>query len=151
MPIDASIYATRRPVPFNNPFERLGEYREQLQRRQLNEQAIRCNQALEQSRRQDIEKQDAEQAREAEVRALFAQPTPPTAEAIIRTAGPERGTAILTGLSAFKKAVQGDYTDTQKTIRNVLLGLQALPEDVRVAQYPRRRLRPRWRRTTAPN
>ncbi len=73
MPIDPGIYALQRPVPFNNPFERLREVQEHQQRSQLNQQAINSNQALEEQRRAQIAAQERKQAEEEQYRQALIQ------------------------------------------------------------------------------
>lgn len=141
---DTSIYQQLQPQPFNNPFKQLAEIRAQQQQRQsarqqqqLVSQQIASNQALEEERRQKIKKEEAERAQDEALRVLFSGAEQPKPSAIVGLVGPERGAKIIDGLTALKKSAQGDFTQTQETVRKVLLGMNALPEAVRAEQYPK--------------
>jgi len=75
-------------------------------------------------------------AQETALRQLFADNEPPTPEAILRVAGPERGQKIIAGLAALHVENQKAYASTQVLVRDVLLGMDALPEGLRAEAYP---------------
>lgn len=86
MPLDPRIALGVEPPKFNAPFEMLG----QLQQLQQQQQVIRSNQALEESRRQDIEKQRKLEAAQQKYYAIIStSKTPDDVEARIRVEAPE--------------------------------------------------------------
>lgn len=86
MPIDPSIPLGVKPPAFNSPFEMLG----QMQALQQQRQVIQSNQALEESRRQDIEKQRRlEAAQQKFYNIIVTSKTPDEVEARIKTEAPE--------------------------------------------------------------
>jgi hypothetical protein len=75
-------------------------------------------------------------AQETALRELFSSETPPAPEAIYRVVGPERGLKIVTGMAALQTQNQQAYANTQALVRDVLLGMDALPEGLRAEAYP---------------
>lgn len=90
MPIDASIPLAVEPVKFNDPFAVLEKYRADAQERQLRQQQIQSNQALEEERRQKIGKEAQAEAVRKKFFNIIATSTDPTdAETRIKTEAPE--------------------------------------------------------------
>ena len=74
--------------------------------------------------------------RSRQLRELFSGERPPTDDAIIGIMGPEDGLKIVQGLRALRGDPAKEYADSRKVIRDVLAGLDALPEDLRAETYP---------------
>lgn len=109
---------------------------------QMAEMADRAEQtklAREQAQRQAKKEQDEAEA-DAKLRDLFASGQPPSISQIITAVGPERGVRIATGLKALQATAtvdpREDFEKTQKVMRDVILGMNALPEPMRAEAYP---------------
>lgn len=87
-------------------------------------------------RRAAADSQQQTGAQERALTALFSGEEVPTSEAIFRVVGPERGTKIVSGLRALQVENQKAYDSTATLVRDVLLGLEALPEGLRATAYP---------------
>ena len=85
----------------------------------------------------ETEQLKADQIIEQRLRALFANPDQlPTAQQIFSAVGPERGANIVKGLAALQAENQKAYASTQEVIRDVLAGMDAVPEPLRAELYP---------------
>lgn len=78
--------------------------------------------------------QEAQQQEQA-LRALFDRRQPPSPDEIMAVVGPERGIKIAQGLQALQTDPRGDFQQTQTILRDVLLGMDSLPESVRAEHY----------------
>ena len=87
------------------------------------------------------EKERKEAEADQKLSELFASGQPPTISQIITAVGPERGVRIATGLKALQESAaivdpRADFEKTQKVMRDVILGMNALPEAMRASAYP---------------
>jgi len=87
------------------------------------------------------EKERKEAEADQKLSELFASGQPPTISQIITAVGPERGVRIATGLKALQESAaivdpRADFEKTQKVMRDVVLGMNALPEGMRAEAYP---------------
>lgn len=136
--LDSRVPLTAQaPEPFNG-LQALGQIRAQQEAQQFRQQQMASQQAIEEERRGHIAKAERDAKQEAALRDLFANADGgiPKPSQIMGIVGPERGVKIVDGLSALRKHAQGEYEDTQKLVRNVLLGVAALPEGIRAESYP---------------
>lgn len=72
---------------------------------------------------------------EQALRDLFSGDQMPEPQAIVSVVGPERGLKIVNGLSALRPDPRKEFDDTQQVLRDVVLGMNALPEGVRAEHY----------------
>lgn len=81
----------------------------------------------------------AQEAQDQQLRDLFSSDQMPSPSAIIKAVGPERGSKIINGLASLRGDVvdpQTQFEKTQKVLRNVILGMNAIPDDLRGQAYP---------------
>lgn len=76
------------------------------------------------------------QQEETALRQLFSGESLPDPRAIYGIVGPERGAKIVQGLSALQTGPRGEFEATQKVLRDVILGMDALPDALRAEAYP---------------
>lgn len=107
---------------------KVGALKNQQQAHELNELQL-----------QDARQRQAGQARAAQEEAalseLLSQDRIPSPGEINRIVGPERGMAIYRGLIGLQQDKQKAYGSTQELLRDVLLGMNALPEGLRATAY----------------
>jgi hypothetical protein len=108
------------------------------QERQLREQQIRSNQALEEERRQQTAAGQQLTRQDAALRQYFADlgDRDPDPRDIIRIAGPDKGIKIAEMSIAFRKLQRDDYHAGQKEVRSVMLGMDALSDQQRADAWP---------------
>jgi hypothetical protein len=89
--------------------------------------------AITQKTQRELEQDDG-------IRSLYASAvttgTLPTPQQVVAVAGPERGLAIVKMLAALQPDNIKHYKDVNEAIRDAMLGLSAMPEDVRAGLYP---------------
>lgn len=86
--------------------------------------------------RTDAASGDARAKQDAWLRQAFSSETPPSPEQLVAGIGPERALPLINGLKALHSDPAKDYDSTQKVVRDVLAGMDALPEDLRQQAYP---------------
>lgn len=123
MPIDPSIALAGVTPKFNNPFDVLAHYRAQREESQLRQQQIATGNALEASRRQDIEKQRREEAAQQQFfNIISTSKTPDEVESRIKTEAP--------GLLAGYQKQRMELDDKAADIKKKQLDAQKLKADV---------------------
>jgi hypothetical protein len=86
-----------------------------------------------------IKEQERLAKEDQQLRDLFSSDQMPSPSAIIKAVGPERGSKIINGLASLKGEPidpQAQFEKTQKVLRNVILGMNAIPDDLRGQAYP---------------
>jgi hypothetical protein len=107
----------------------IARYQEQAPQREL--QGLQLDEA-----RGAAGAREAAKHAEAELSRMFSSDSLPKPQDIIAVVGPERGLAIVKGIAALRDDNVKKFTDTSELIRDVMLGMQALPEKVRAEVYP---------------
>lgn len=88
-----------------------------------------------QAARRESQGAESEAARAQAMDELLSRNEPVAPQEWMRIAGPEKGLAIIRGLEALRGDNKKRYADTQTILRDVLRGMDSLPEPVRAKHY----------------
>lgn len=116
-----------------NTVGQIAQQRQDAPRRAMQDEAARLE--LEQARAAQQARQQSN-AQEQALRELFAGEQLPDPRAVMRVVGPERGAQIVQGLSALQSLQTKSFTDGRVVLRDLMRGLNALPEGMRAETYP---------------
>jgi len=111
---------------------------DQQQRRELQQQQIAGNKALEAQRVKDVADKEELTKQDAALRSYFADlgDKDPDLKKVSAIVGPERGVKIADGMINFRKLQRGDYDNVQTVTQKVLQGFSASTDAQRKAAYP---------------
>lgn len=87
-------------------------------------------------RERQLSQADQQQAEDDAIRALFSGEQMPSEQAILAKVRPERAMPLIQGIKALTQARTTEARDSAGYVRDLMLGLHALPEDLRAQAYP---------------